>query len=201
MSAALVTGSAALVLPYYIGEKVVEVVDGDTFFISNRQPIRLYGVDAPELTYAYGQQAKTALTKLVLGKRVILREPLSDGRGRVMALVYVDGKLVNEYLVKNGLAVYRRQAGSETQVMKAANAYARENHLGIFAPDCYQFSPPDPKCPVKGNIDDRTREKLYIPVGCPVYNQVVIEKNMGETWFCSENQALKAGFSKSPSCR
>jgi hypothetical protein len=44
-------------------------------------------------------------------------------------------------------------------------------------------------------------KQLYIPVGYPVYNQVVIEKNMVETWFCSENQALKAGFSKSPSCK
>ena len=34
-------------LPFYKGEKVVEVVDGDTLIIANRQPIRLYGIKCP----------------------------------------------------------------------------------------------------------------------------------------------------------
>ena len=108
-------------LPFYIGEKVVEVVDGDTLIIANRQPIRLYGINAPELEYCLGKDAKDALTSLILNKKVILREPLSDGRGRILALVYQNGRLINEIMIKSGLAQYRRQGGSETEKLSKAN--------------------------------------------------------------------------------
>jgi len=123
-------------LPYFVGEKVVEVVDGDTFIIANRQPIRVYGIDAPDLEHCFGQEAKGELSKLVLHKRVILREPLTEGGGRVMALVYVNGKLINEQLVRGGFGVYRRQAGSEKEVMIEANNFARTNNLGVYSPKC-----------------------------------------------------------------
>ena|SRR3989338_8610962 len=51
-------------LPFYIGENVVEVVDGDFLIIANRQPIRLYGINAPELDYCLGKDAKDALTPI-----------------------------------------------------------------------------------------------------------------------------------------
>lgn len=181
-------------------EYVTQVVDGDTFFIGNNQPIRVYGVDAPELDHCYGQDAKQALTKLILHKEVQIREPLSDGRGRIMALVYVDGISVNEFLVKNGFALYRREGGSETQSMKQANEFARTNLIGIFSPACYQLEPPDPLCTIKGNIDDRTKQKEYYAPRCAYYVQVWVEKFMGEDWFCFEKDARSAGFVASDTC-
>src|SRR3989338_880674 len=114
VSALGVSTYSSKILTNFTGEKVIEVVDGDTIFIANRQPIRLYGINAPELGNCMGKDAKTALSSLVLNKKVILREPMSDGRGRVMALVYQSGKPVNEIMVKSGLAQYRRYGGSET---------------------------------------------------------------------------------------
>ncbi len=183
-----------------LGEEVVEVVDGDTFFIGNRQPIRLYGVDAPAVEYCMGKEAKTELTNLIAGKTVVLKEPLSDHTGRVMALVYVDGTLVNEIIIRKGLALYKRQAGSETETMKQANDYARANNLGIFSPECYQQVPPDPNCAIKGNYHEGKRSWVYVRPDCRYYDQVMIEKNFGERWFCSEAEALKAGFAPSDTC-
>lgn len=182
-------------------ETVVEVVDGDTFFIANRQPIRLYGVDAPALPNCFGAQAHQELTRLVSGRQVQLSEPLSDHSGRIMALVYVDGESVNEHMIRGGFAMYKRQGGSETQAMKQANEYARSNSIGIFSPDCYQPAPPDPKCAIKGNYDDHRRAREYLPPGCPFYSQVIIEKFMGEQWFCTPSQAQKAGYILSPTCK
>lgn len=182
------------------GELVVEVVDGDTFIIENRQPIRLYGLDAPELENCYGKEAKEKLKQLVFEKRVLVKEPLSDKTGRVMALVYVDGVLVNELMVKEGYGVYRRQAGSATDLLKAANEYARENSLGIFSSECYQKEPEDGKCNIKGNIEEREGRKIYFLPECANYDQVIIEKFQGESWFCSEKEAKEEGFSKSATC-
>ena len=36
-----------LSLPYFLGENVKDVKDGDTFTIANGQLIRLYGLDCP----------------------------------------------------------------------------------------------------------------------------------------------------------
>lgn len=181
------------------GELVVEVVDGDTFFIENRQPIRLIGLFAPELEYCYGQEAKEKLTELILNKRVVLKELLAV-EGRILALVYLGDDLVDELMVKEGYALYSRQGGSEAETLKAANEFARENQLGIFSPECYQQEPPDPKCYIKGNIDDREKRKIYFLPNCANYNQVIIEKFQGEEWFCTEKEAQKAGFVKSKIC-
>jgi micrococcal nuclease len=182
------------------GEKVVEVIDGDTFFIANRQRIRLLGVDAPELQYCFGKEAKDALTKKVLNKKVILKELKVDVYRRVMALVYADNEPINEFMVKNGFAIYEWDGGSESPSLKTANDFARKNNLGIFSPTCYQLNPPKPKCTIKGNIRDDDGVKTYLMSTCSHYYQTVVEKFRGEDWFCTEKEAKDAGFVKSSNC-
>lgn len=188
-------------LPYYIGETVTEVVDGDTFFIeANHQPIRLYGVNAPELENCLGREAKQVLTTLIGGKRVFLRNPLSDGRGRVMALVYTDKILVNEVMVRAGLVDYR-QGGPEAERLKKANLYARGNKIGIYSEKCFQTTPPKSNCAIKGNFDEDKRIKVYYKPSCGFYSLVNVELYQGDNWFCTENEAQKAGFKKAESCK
>lgn len=138
--------------------------------------------------------------KKSIGKKVILRDVKTDRYGRIMALVYVDGLLVNEFLIKNGLAASSREGGEENEKIKAANDFARENRLGIFSSDCYQAEPLDSKCPIKGNINDVTKEKEYFVPACRHYSKVIVEKHTGETWFCSEKGAREAGFTLQSDC-
>ncbi|MCX6791500.1 MAG: thermonuclease family protein [Candidatus Gottesmanbacteria bacterium] len=188
-------------LPYFKGEKVIEVVDGDTFFIENRQTIRLYGLNAPELENCMGQDAKKALSDLILGKRVQLREPIIDrGSNRVMTLVYQNKTLINEVMVRAGLAEFDGHGGSQTERMKSANAYARGNNVGIYSPVCYQLKPPDPDCVIKGNFDGLKDTKIYYTPTCGWYDLVIIEKHQGDDWFCTEAEAREAGFEKSETC-
>lgn len=182
------------------GEKVVAIIDGDSFKIGNDQNIRLFGADAPELQYCFGQEAKEALTKKISGKTVILKELKVDMYKRVMALVYLDGESVNEYMVKNGFAESHRDAGTETDVINVAEDFAKTNKLGIFSPKCYQLNPPNLKCAVKGNITQSDGTKVYFVPGCNHYAPTIIEKYKGEDWFCTEKEAKAAGFTKSPEC-
>lgn len=200
--AAVAIGASVAVtqLPYFVGEKVVAVLDGDSFKIANDQTIRLASLDAPEMKFCYGPESYKALTNKILGKKVVLRDLKTDRYGRIMAMVYQNGKLINEYMIRNGFAVTTREGGIENAKIKAANDYARQNKIGVFSTKCYQLNPPNPKCPIKGNIDDRTKEKKYLTPDCPDYSKTIIEKNMGEEWFCSESEAKKAGYKKSPSC-
>ncbi len=184
-------------------DKVVEVVDGDTFFIQNRQPIRLYGVNAPEVGNCYGQESQAELEKMILNKEVRLTGLQTDQYGRVAADVFLeDGTNVNLHMVEGGYAVYVRAYDQNIDRIKEAGNLARENKIGIFSPTCFQREPENPKCKIKGNLDEKSpNRKYYLKPSCAYYDSVIIEKYLGEQWFCTENEATLAGFTKSPNCK
>lgn len=204
VAAAAVGGSGVLAyknMPYYVGEKVKRVIDGDTFILENNQSIKLMGVNTPEPENCFGQESTQYLTRLIANKRIFLREPVTDQYRRIVALVYLNGKLVNEAVIRNGFGLYTRSAESETPALEAANKYARERSLGIFSENCYQKDPPDLKCAIKGNID-RDKDKLvYLTPDCNYYDKTIVEKFNGEKWFCSETEARKAGYIKFAYCK
>jgi len=88
--------------------KVIKVLDGDTFVIPPDQIIRLASIDAPGIEFCLGKEAKERLEKLILNKYVKIVSGGRDNFYRSLALVYVDGKLVNEIMVVEGLARYSR---------------------------------------------------------------------------------------------
>lgn len=68
--------------------------------------IRLFGVDAPELTHPYGQKAKEALSKLLDGQDIRAEVTNQDRNGRVFARCYLpDGRDLSAEMVKFGLAL------------------------------------------------------------------------------------------------
>jgi endonuclease YncB( thermonuclease family) len=201
-AATIITGAGLVSLPYFIGERVVSVIDGDSFKIKNDQTIRLSSLDAPESDWCGGPEATAALKKKITGKRVILRDVKTDRYGRILALVYLpDGTLANEYLVKNGLAQTTTEAGDENERVKAANDYARQNKLGIFGEKCSPTEPPNKKCLIKANYNYHERTKTYFLPECRHYEKVVVKKYQGDDWFCSEAEAKTAGFIKSENCK
>lgn len=183
------------------GEVVTAVIDGDSFKISNDQTIRLLSLDAPDIKYCFGKEAKEALAKKILDKRVILKELETDQYGRVMAMVYVDKENINEFMIKNGLAIHLWDSSTQLKILGQANDFARDERLGIFSPECYQTEPPNPKCAIKGSINPATKEKTYTYPSCSRYSLTVIEKYKGEDWYCTEKEARLAGYTKSGNCK
>ena len=92
--------------------KVVGVADGDTITVlHDKQPqkIRLYGIDCPEKRQPFGNRAKQFTSQLVFGKLVEVKPVTMDRYGRTVAFVQLKNILVNEELIKAGLAwIYRR---------------------------------------------------------------------------------------------
>ncbi|MBR0556354.1 hypothetical protein J5J10_11760 [Ciceribacter sp. L1K23] len=54
----------------------------------------------------------------------------------------------------------------------------------------------DPSCDIKGNISINSREKIYHVRGQEDYWATNIQPQHGERWFCSEEDALAAGWRK-----
>jgi endonuclease YncB( thermonuclease family) len=180
-------------------ETVMSVIDGDTFVISNKQNIRLYGVDAPELGNCFGEEAKDALTKKILGKKVTLKSPRTDYFRRVQAHVYVNNELINEYIALNGYGWDHADGTPESGAIKEAGNYAEANKIGIYSEKCFPTKPPK-NCLIKGQISYDQGKHIYRLPGCPDYTQTEIERFRGEDYFCTEKEAIKAGFTKAPNC-
>jgi hypothetical protein len=54
-------------------------------------------------------------------------------------------------------------------------------------------------CLIKGNVSARG-ERIYHPPGCRYYNATRIDPARGERWFCSEAEALAAGWRRTRVC-
>ena len=84
-----------------------KVVDGDTIYLDNGEKVRFVGVNTPERGVEGYITSKNFVQKLCLNKEVGLDiddSKHNDKYGRTLAVVIVDGKNVNEMLLKEGLA-------------------------------------------------------------------------------------------------
>jgi len=118
--------------------KVLAVLDGDTFDLSNGQRIRLAGIDAPELAQSFGDDAKTFLeTHLPLNSTPTLKGQYLDKWDRVLAEVISEaGVLVNEEIVRQGLAWIHPFYGSnvdDADALALAQSEAIANNRGVHS--------------------------------------------------------------------
>ena len=101
-----------LSLPIYAfswSGEVVGITNGDTITVLNSKTlkdvkIRLYGIDCPEGSQAFSKRARQFTSKTVYGKVVEVKVMATDRYGRTVAMIYADKTLLNEELIKAGLA-------------------------------------------------------------------------------------------------
>jgi|SRR3989344_8508838 len=55
-------------------------------------------------------------------------------------------------------------------------------------------------CTIKGNISFNSKQKIYHLPNCPYYSSTKIDERYGERWFCTEQEALDAGWRKALNC-
>lgn len=182
---------------------VREVVDGDTLTLGNGTKVRLVGIDAPELQYCGGIEAKSELEKLVLEKKVSLSQIKVDNFRRLLAVVKVESKVVNLKMVESGWVRWDGTTNEMGKTLGNASDMAREKKMGIYGPKCRESE--DKECIIKGNIENRSGtteggRKFYFFPGCSEYEKTIVEKEKGEQWFCNEQEAIKAGYTKGTNC-
>lgn len=96
---------------------VVDVIDGDTVILNTGEKVRYLGIDTPEcrihkngmwveVFQPFSREAREFNKKLVEGKQIRLEfdRVKRDKYGRLLAYVWVNNTLVNEKLLKEGLA-------------------------------------------------------------------------------------------------
>ena len=119
--------------------KVVSIADGDTITVlregKQQVKIRLHGIDCPEQGQAFSKKAKQFTSKMVFGKFVEVEPVDIDRYNRLVALVTVFKRLVNEELVNAGFAwVYTRRCDRPIcERWKVLENEAREARRGLWA--------------------------------------------------------------------
>ncbi len=122
------------------------VIDGDTIELADGEHVRYIGIDTPEMrpVEAWAEAATAANRELVEGRVVRLELDVQerDRYGRLLAYVWAGDVLVNEELVRRGLAqvsTYPPDVRYEQRFLAAQRA-ARQAGRGLWS----DAAPPAP---------------------------------------------------------
>jgi endonuclease YncB( thermonuclease family) len=117
--------------------KVVGVTDGDTIKVVTADKtlykVRLNAVDCPETGQPFGTTAKQFTSKFAFGKTAQVKVTDTDRYGRTVGVVTVDGKSLNQSLVKYGMAWWYRKYAPTDSALKQLEFEARQAKIGIWS--------------------------------------------------------------------
>ncbi len=190
----------------------IRVIDGDTLDVGDVR-VRLHGIDAPEV----GQTCQDARGRAWdcgtwASREVRARyqnavancDPVDrDAYGRVVAVCNVAGRDMGRLLVKDGVATaFRKYSMAYDRDEQAAAAKGLGLHAGTFErPDAYRNTRgasqkvPRSDCVIKGNISAKGVRIFHVP-GQRYYAATRISTKQGERWFCTADEARRAGWRK-----
>lgn len=124
--------------------RILRVVDGDSLvvkyaglfsFLRRPFPVRLYGIDAPELAQPYGQESRKQLNSLVRRGGIRMDAVSTDRYGRTVGILYPRrrrGEPVNVAMVRSGMAWWYRRYGTRGLRFADAEAEARRRRRGLW---------------------------------------------------------------------
>jgi endonuclease YncB( thermonuclease family) len=146
-------GAASCGLETFAMGSVVSVSDGRTFLLDDGREIRLAAIEVPQLPRpedrktprTAGEAAKTALDKLLVGNKVVLKRlgPASDRYGHLVAHVFVDREGSERWIERDMIAVGQARLGARVGdpacavALLAAEKPAREAKLGLWGDPYY----------------------------------------------------------------
>lgn len=184
------------------------VIDGDTLKIYGVSH-RLKEIDAPELRqvcrrdgveWLCGAESAQHLRKIIRSRDVRCVTTEKDGYGRMLSTCFVGRRNLNAEMVGSGYALAYRKYG---MTFVDYEEHAKQNQLGLWAgsftePWRYRSQTASAQvapdgCEIKGNINSK-KKRLYHKPGDRSYAKTVVSPAKGERWFCSEEDAVAAGW-------
>jgi endonuclease YncB( thermonuclease family) len=132
---------------------VSAVIDGDTLRLADGRSLRLAGIIAPKGDEPFADVARSALARMVLGRRVALAfaQRRLDRHGRLLAQVWltgadaapqdwVQGRLLGDGLTRVATTADQREMAAEMLRIEAAARFARR---GLWADPAYSVRTAD----------------------------------------------------------
>ena len=120
-----------------VNGEVIQIQDGDTLTVKTDRDkmhkVRLADIDAPEMGQPFGKPAKRLATDLALGKIVRVNYTTKDKYKRLIGKLFLpDGKLLNEEMIKSGLAWHYRVKNPHSSFLEKLEYKAWQKKLGLW---------------------------------------------------------------------
>jgi len=113
--------------------QVSRIIDGDTLDLTTDQRVRLKGINTPESSMPYYQEAKQLLQSLVQNKSIEIESYGTDKYGRILAHLFLNDKNINKEILQQGLAtLYYYEPDQHYEELKQAEEFARLNQKGLW---------------------------------------------------------------------
>lgn len=113
--------------------KVTRVIDGDTVVLENGQRLRLLGINTPEKTMPYHDEAKNFLKNLVENKSIKIESRGTGKYGRTLSYIFINNKNINEEMLRQGLAnLFYYDKDKYYKDAKNAEEFARLNEKNLW---------------------------------------------------------------------
>ncbi len=181
---------------------VAKVIDGDTLTLSDGNHVRLIGINTPEKSQFYYQEAKDKLTSLVEGKGVtLIKDKTNNDRyGRLLRYVYLDGVFINEVMVEEGYAeaIEYKPNLAHQDILEAAEIEAKQQNLGIWKEykedltACQKLG-----CPADSKFAGSKNSNFFYECDC--YYALKIKKD-NLICFSNQEEAINKGYQESRYC-
>ena len=163
------------------GEIVARVIDGDTLELASGQKVRLKGINTPEKSMAFSEEAEEFVRELVENKSVEIESYGFDQYGRILAHVFINGENLNTQILERGLGtLYYYEKDSHYEELKNAEEFARLNGLEIWkkSPNAnclgiVEFKTDEPEKLVLENNCDWGLEIMYKDDATHIYEAVI----------------------------
>lgn len=120
---------------------VVGISDGDTITVldnsSKERKVRLMGIDAPEKSQAFGNQAKQTLSNYIYKKEVSVEYKKFDKYKRIVGKVTLDSQDICLKMIADGMAWHyteyeKEQSKTDRELYREAEATAKEAKVGLW---------------------------------------------------------------------
>ncbi len=174
-----------------------KVSDGDTITVEGVGKVRLVGVNTPEKGVAGADASAYFVKKLCLNREVSLDiddSKHTDKYGRTLAVVIVDGKNLNEMLLKEGLAEIMYMPPSE---FYPYNWAGDNTHVAGDSSTSTDSSSGDTSSGAAGTyIGNSNSHKFHFP-SCKSVGKMS-EKN--KVTFSSRDEAINQGYTPCKNC-
>jgi micrococcal nuclease len=120
-----------------INGEVIRVQDGDTLTVKTKRDrlykVRLANIDAPEISQPFGKQARRRVKEWVLKKTIRVDYTFKDKYGRLIGeLILPEGKLLNEEMLRDGLAWHYRVKHPQSTFLEKLEYKAWQKKLGLW---------------------------------------------------------------------
>lgn len=201
---------------------VVEVTDGDTIKVKyngNIEKVRYLLIDTPENNHhtlgsqPFGEEAKLRNKELLNSGDVTIEFDVGnrlDDYGRMLAYIFVEGESVQQILLEEGLGRVAYVFPPNTRYLdefEKASDIAKEKNVGVWQTENYvtdrgfdskvlvnkntqKASKSAGNCTIKGNINRQGKKIFHVLAG------KYYEQTNPEEWFCTEQEAIEAGYKK-----